>query len=253
MVLEAGAEPPASLRPLLVERLEFLGARGADVFIAGTQVRASWRGGPDEYRAADHLEATGDFVLVPVLADEQKRLLGRYIDPEVAKALPAGVEAGHEGTPERRYPTLIADDAMMLWSILPSELSAGSRWLAVETQDQPIRWASLLVRSQPIVSTADVVRGEIETTWDKKPAIAIFFTPEAAARLEKESARLVGKQVCVVVDGRVFSCPAVAEPLKTGKLLVLLPDSVKDAAPLLTALVHGPLPVRLTANLAKKP
>jgi preprotein translocase subunit SecD len=78
-----------------------------------------------------------------------------------------------------------------------------------------------------------------------KPKVDMEFTDEGARKFEEITAQYVGKQIAIVLDGKVMSAPRVIEKISGGKAEITGNFSIDEAKRLVIVLQTGALPVNL--------
>lgn len=78
-----------------------------------------------------------------------------------------------------------------------------------------------------------------------KPKVDIEFTEEGAIKFEEITARYVGKQIAIVLDGEVMSAPRVIEKISGGRAEITGNFTIEEAKRLAIVLQTGALPVNL--------
>jgi preprotein translocase subunit SecD len=78
-----------------------------------------------------------------------------------------------------------------------------------------------------------------------KPKVDMTFTEEGAKLFEKITGELVGKQLAIVLDGKVMSAPVVRDKISGGSAEITGDFTIDEAKNLVIVLQTGALPVRL--------
>jgi preprotein translocase subunit SecD len=81
-------------------------------------------------------------------------------------------------------------------------------------------------------------------------AVAFQFIGESATKLERFTSQNVNKQMCIVLDNRVVSCPTIQSALLGGSGEITV-STRQDAERLFTQLKYGALPVGLQIESAR--
>lgn len=78
-----------------------------------------------------------------------------------------------------------------------------------------------------------------------KPKVDMTFTDDGAKLFEKITGELVGKQLAIVLDGKVMSAPVVRDRISGGSAEITGDFTIDEAKELVIVLQTGALPVRL--------
>ena len=78
-----------------------------------------------------------------------------------------------------------------------------------------------------------------------QPVVTLEFNAEGAKKFADLTARNVGKQIAILLDGDVLTAPRVNEPITGGKAQITGSRDAKDAEHLAILLRSGSLPVKL--------
>lgn len=78
-----------------------------------------------------------------------------------------------------------------------------------------------------------------------KPKVDMEFTDEGAKKFEEITAKYVGKQIAIVLDGKVMSAPRVIEKISGGRAEITGNFTIDEAKRLAIVLQTGALPVNL--------
>lgn len=78
-----------------------------------------------------------------------------------------------------------------------------------------------------------------------KPKVDMEFTEEGAKKFEEITAQYVGKQIAIVLDGKVMSAPRVIEKITGGRAEITGNFTIDEAKKLAIVLQTGALPVNL--------
>lgn len=78
-----------------------------------------------------------------------------------------------------------------------------------------------------------------------KPKVDVEFTDEGAKKFEEITAKYVGKQIAIVLDGKVMSAPRVIEKISGGRAEITGNFTIEEAKRLVIVLQTGALPVNL--------
>lgn len=78
-----------------------------------------------------------------------------------------------------------------------------------------------------------------------KPKVDMQFTDEGAKKFEEITAKNVGKQIAIVLDGKVMSAPRVIEKISGGNAEITGNFTIDEAKKLVIVLQTGALPVNL--------
>ncbi len=78
-----------------------------------------------------------------------------------------------------------------------------------------------------------------------KPKVNLQFTSEGGRKFEEVTGRLVGKQLAIVLDGKVMSAPQVREKISGGRAEITGDFTIDKAKELALVLQTGALPVKL--------
>lgn len=78
-----------------------------------------------------------------------------------------------------------------------------------------------------------------------KPKVDIQFTDEGAKKFEEITAKYVGRQIAIVLDGKVMSAPRVIEKISGGQAEITGNFTIEEAKQLVIVLKTGALPVNL--------
>ncbi|MCP4710005.1 MAG: protein translocase subunit SecD, partial [Planctomycetes bacterium] len=76
-----------------------------------------------------------------------------------------------------------------------------------------------------------------------KPMIEIEFTSEGTEKFREATAKLVGRPLAILLDGKIISAPEVREAIPSGKAQITGHFSVKEMRDLVIKLKAGALPI----------
>jgi preprotein translocase subunit SecD len=76
--------------------------------------------------------------------------------------------------------------------------------------------------------------------------INLTFTPDAAPKFDAAAAQVLGRQLAVVVDGRVLSAPSMMSSHFNGQAQITGTFTKDEAEALAAALAVPPLPVKVS-------
>lgn len=81
-----------------------------------------------------------------------------------------------------------------------------------------------------------------------KPKVDMEFNEEGAKLFEEITAKYIGKQIAIVLDGEVMSTPRVVEKIEGGRAEITGDFTVEEAKRLVVVLQTGALPVNLVVE-----
>jgi hypothetical protein len=102
----------------------------------------------------------------------------------------------------------LAEDEDVVFERIGDYIGDGRPWLR-----------SYVVGGAPVITGVDVV--ETRATWNpdmEVPQATLTLSDEGARRFGEATARLVGRKVAWIVDGRVVFAPVIAAPIPDGRL-----------------------------------
>lgn len=110
---------------------------------------------------------------------------------------------------------------------------------------------------ESITSGSDLDTSQVQPTFSQsstgvgsEPAVSFAFLGESASKLATFTAQNVGKQMCIVLDHKVVSCPVIQSPLTSGSG-VITTRSTDDRDRIFNQLKYGALPVGLQIETSR--
>lgn len=97
-----------------------------------------------------------------------------------------------------------------------------------------------------VLSGTDLKDAREETNQNGQHEVAIKFTDEGAQKFAQLTTENVGKQIAIVLDGKVLTDPRVNEPITGGQAVITGQRSLEEAHNLAVLLRSGALPVKVT-------
>ena len=118
----------------------------------------------------------------------------------------------------------------------------------VVKKDDDAGGAALYYRLQRAVEVSgrDIRRARAAQDDYGQPAVAFSLTPEGGRRFADLTRANTGRQLAIVLDGRIQSAPVIETPITGGEGTILGSFSAREASDLALVLRSGALPVSMT-------
>ena len=101
------------------------------------------------------------------------------------------------------------------------------------------------MQGKTVLTGKDLKDSKASVDQAGQPVVALEFNSEGAKKFADLTARNVGKQIAILLDGDVLTAPRVNEPITGGKAQITGSRDAKDAEHLAILLRSGSLPVKL--------
>ncbi len=96
-----------------------------------------------------------------------------------------------------------------------------------------------------VMTGSDLKDAKAQVSQNNQAVVSLEFTPEGGKKFGEITARNVGKQISITLDGEVLTSPVVQEAITGGHAQITGSRDVKDAEHLAILLRSGSLPVKL--------
>jgi len=103
----------------------------------------------------------------------------------------------------------------------------------------------LLMAKVAAIDGSDLLESHVGFDTYGVPDVKLQFTSSGMKKFAKVTEENVGKQMAILLDGRVMSAPVIREPILTGQCQISGDFSMDDARVLSSVLTSGALPVPL--------
>lgn len=101
------------------------------------------------------------------------------------------------------------------------------------------------MQGKTVLTGKDLKDSKASADQAGQPVVTLEFNDEGAKKFADLTARNVGKQIAILLDGDVLTAPRVNEPITGGKAQITGSRDAKDAEHLAILLRSGSLPVKL--------
>lgn len=142
----------------------------------------------------------------------------------------------------------LVDDQVSTAEALSGRVPPGSELLpSAEESDKQGRARMILVKKRAII-TGEMLTNAQPTVDQQQnlPAVSFKFDSVGGKRFGETTAKNVGKQFAIVLDGKVISAPVIREPILGGSGIITGHFTVQTAQDLALLLRAGALPAPLT-------
>ncbi len=96
-----------------------------------------------------------------------------------------------------------------------------------------------------VLTGKDLKDSKASADQSGQPVVTLQFNEEGAKKFAELTARNVGKQIAILLDGKVLTAPRVSEPITGGNAQITGSKDAQDAEHLAILLRSGSLPVKL--------
>lgn len=96
-----------------------------------------------------------------------------------------------------------------------------------------------------VLTGKDLKDSKASADQSGQPVVTLQFNDEGAKKFADLTARNVGKQIAILLDGKVLTAPRVSEPITGGNAQITGSKDAQDAEHLAILLRSGSLPVKL--------
>ncbi|TBH21536.1 protein translocase subunit SecD [Thermus thermamylovorans] len=97
----------------------------------------------------------------------------------------------------------------------------------------------------PLLTGADLADARAVFDPFGRPQVSLTFTPEGARRFEEVTRANIGRQLAVVLDGKVYTAPVIRQAITGGQAVIEGLASLEEASEIALVLRSGALPVPL--------
>jgi len=106
----------------------------------------------------------------------------------------------------------------------------------------------ILIRKTPSLTGADLSQSLVGFDSYGVPNVRLQFTADGAKKFATVTEENVGKQLAIMLDGKVMSAPAIREPIASGQAEITGDFTLDEARTIVSVLNSGALPVPLTVE-----
>ncbi|MEM7817176.1 MAG: hypothetical protein QXZ20_04645, partial [Candidatus Aenigmatarchaeota archaeon] len=110
---------------------------------------------------------------------------------------------------------------------------------------QNFKNTQILLFKNAVLSGSDLKESSIGFDQYGVPNVRLRFSPEGAKKFAKITEENVGKQLAILLDGKVVSAPQIKEPILSGEAEITGEFSLDEARALSSVLNSGALPIPL--------
>jgi len=107
---------------------------------------------------------------------------------------------------------------------------------------------AVLVSKDAALTGADLSQSSVGFDQYGVPNVRLQFTAEGANRFGKVTEENVGKQLAIILDGKVMSAPAIREAIMSGQAEITGDFSLDEARSIVSVLNSGALPIPLVVE-----
>ena len=98
---------------------------------------------------------------------------------------------------------------------------------------------------QTVLTGKDLKDSRASAEQSGRPIVGLEFNSEGAEKFAELTAKNVGKQIAILLDGQVLTAPVVNEPISGGRAQITGSKTMQEAEHLAILLRSGSLPVKL--------
>ena len=136
---------------------------------------------------------------------------------------------------------LVENDSQKLASAVKGEVIEGYELKKYEDAD-------ILLREESELVGADLAESFVGFDSYGIAEVRLTFVSEGAKKFAKVTEKNVGKQLAVVLDGKIMSAPRIREPISSGQAQITGDFSLDEARLLTSVLNSGALPIPLAVE-----
>ncbi|MDD4182484.1 MAG: protein translocase subunit SecD [Candidatus Omnitrophica bacterium] len=107
---------------------------------------------------------------------------------------------------------------------------------------------AVLVHKEAALTGADLSQSSVGFDQYGVPNVRLQFTAEGAKKFGKVTEENVGKQLAIILDGKVMSAPAIREAILSGQAEITGDFSLDEARSIVSVLNSGALPIPLVVE-----
>ena len=137
---------------------------------------------------------------------------------------------------------LVSDDAELIKQAMTGEIVDGHELKAMKTREDKVE--QLLVEKETALKGDTLVDATTEFSQSSfnQPYVSIVFNNEGGAAFSELTGNNVGRRLAIVLDGTVYSAPAIREKIPSGRAQITGNFSVQESSDLAIVLRAGALP-----------
>ncbi|MDD4955574.1 MAG: protein translocase subunit SecD [Candidatus Omnitrophica bacterium] len=107
---------------------------------------------------------------------------------------------------------------------------------------------AVLINKEAALTGADLAQSSVGFDQYGMPNVRLQFTAEGAKKFAKVTEENVGKQLAILLDGKIMSAPAIREAILSGQAEITGDFPLEEARSIVSVLNSGALPIPLTVE-----